>query len=71
MQEAKRRYEEDPVGRLDELSVKIREAISQIAFSSIHTREDFSSIRFEPLDRNLYDLLSERKQSIRNISRIS
>ena len=59
MQEAKRRYEEDPVGRLDELSVRIREAISQIASSSIHTREDFSSIRFEPLDRNLYDLLSE------------
>lgn len=59
MQEAMRRYDEDPVGRLDELSARIREAISQIASSSIHTREDFSSIRFEPLDRNLYDLLSE------------
>lgn len=59
MQEAMRRYKEDPVGRLDELSVRIREAISQIASSSIHTREDFTSIRFEPLDRNLYDLLSE------------
>lgn len=59
VKEAAKQYEKDPIGRLQELSGMIPAIITRLSASSVSNKEDVKSIRFEPLDRDVYNLLAE------------